>query len=50
MKHLLLVALLAMTVGVSFGKVEPYKGSRIFWDMSSKTTIFPSGTYSRMIQ
>lgn len=28
----------------------PYKGARIFWDMSSQATVFSSGGYSRMIK
>lgn len=31
-------------------RVEPYKGSRIFWDVSSERTIFAPGNYARMIQ
>lgn len=29
---------------------EPYKGSRIFWDMRSQQTIFDGGWYARLIQ
>jgi hypothetical protein len=28
----------------------PYQGSRIFWNMGSQTTVFPSGGYARMIE
>jgi hypothetical protein len=31
-------------------RVEPYSGSRIFWDISSERTIFAPGNYARMIQ
>lgn len=31
-------------------RVEPYSGSRIFWDVSSERTIFAPGNYARMIQ
>lgn len=30
--------------------VTPYKGSRIFWDLGSYKTIFPTGVYGRLIQ
>lgn len=31
-------------------KHEPYSGSRIYWDISSKKLLFPSGNYARVIQ
>lgn len=31
-------------------RVEPYKGSRIFWDTATRTTIFRGGGYSRVIE
>ncbi len=31
-------------------RVEPYAGSRIFWDVDSKVTIFERGNYARMIE
>lgn len=31
-------------------RVEPYMGSRIFWDISSERTVFAPGNYARMIQ
>lgn len=31
-------------------KHEPYENSRIYWDINSKTTLFPSGNYARIIQ
>ena len=31
-------------------RVEPYTGSRIFWDISSERTVFAPGNYARMIQ
>ena len=45
---LLVCNLIAITIGAE--KVTPYKGSRIFWDTSTRTTVFPAGTYSRLIQ
>ena len=35
--------------GISKG-ATPYKGPRIFWDLSSLSTVFSSGGYARMIQ
>lgn len=29
---------------------EPYNGSRIYWDISSKKMLFTSGTYARIIE
>lgn len=29
---------------------EPYQGSRLFWDLASRTTVFTSASYARMIQ
>ena len=29
---------------------SPYKGSRVFWGLSSQKEIFPSGNYARIIQ
>lgn len=48
--NLLLLLLLGCNLMVLAGKVEPYKGSRIFWDQSSRTTVFQSGGYPRIIQ
>lgn len=31
-------------------RIEPYKGSRIFWDIDSKVTVFEKGNYARMIE
>lgn len=31
-------------------KAEPYTGSRIFWDLSTRKTVFESGIYSRIIE
>ena len=50
----LLTALLALAVPaasfVASAKYhEPYEGSRIFWDVNSKKTLFPSGNYARII-
>ena len=36
---------------LAFGqRIEPYQGSRIFWDLDSQRTIFSPGTYARLIQ
>lgn len=51
-KHLLtiLLVLFSGAVSVSAEGVKPYDGSRIFWDLSSRTTVFASGVYARIIQ
>jgi hypothetical protein len=51
-KHILL-SLCLLIMSLSSMKAEeftPYKGSRIFWDTSTLSTIFSSGWYSRIIQ
>lgn len=51
MKKMLLLAFLATSVLSLWAKrVEPYVGSRIFWDMRSQQTLFDDGWYARMIQ
>lgn len=51
MKRFYLVPLLLTCILSMFAKrVEPYSGSRIFWDMRSQQTLFNDGWYSRMIQ
>ena len=40
----------AGTLTVSARKMEPYEGSRIYWDISTQKPVFPSGNYGRMIQ
>ena len=49
-KFLLLLIVLVIVVPVLCQRVTPYKGSRIFWDTSSQTTVFTSGNYARMIE
>lgn len=49
-KRLIFTTLCATSLVALAEKTEPYQGSRIFWDLNSKTTIFSSGTYSRMIE
>ena len=50
-KNILITLLTALiSVCCICQQVTPYQGSRIFWDMSSQTTIFSSGTYARLIQ
>ncbi|CCY37355.1 putative uncharacterized protein [Tannerella sp. CAG:118] len=46
----LAIILTAITSVVHAKRVDPYKGSRIFWDTSSQTTIFPTGNYARLIE
>lgn len=31
-------------------RVSPYSGSRIFWDLNSRKTVFSSGGYARLIE
>jgi hypothetical protein len=50
-KKLLFCVLLSAFCFSAFGqRVRAYKGSRIFWDISSKTTVINGGNYARMIQ
>lgn len=42
--------LLSVTFSVMAEDVTPYCGSRIFWDLSTRKTVFSSGGYSRIIQ
>lgn len=51
-KRLLTTALTALALACPAGAetTTPYNGSRIFWDMSSRTTVFANGGYARMIQ
>ena len=46
----LAIILTAITSVAHAKRVDPYKGSRIFWDTSSQTTIFPTGNYARLIE
>lgn len=50
MKHIILTLALVVSFSATAQRTAPYKGSRIFWDMSSQVTVFPSGNYARMIQ
>ncbi len=51
MKNLLSVMMATLfVVGVYAKQMEPYKGSRIFWDESTEQKIFSSGGYARIIQ
>lgn len=45
----ILIALVFTLSALAEGET-PYKGSRIFWDTATKTTVFPNGGYARMIQ
>ena len=42
--------LLSVTFSARAEDVTPYSGSRIFWDLSTRKTVFNAGGYSRMIQ
>ena len=41
---------LSVTFLAVAGNVTPYKGSRIFWDTTSRSVVFGTGWYARMIQ
>ena len=45
-----IITLCWITFSAFAENVSPYTGSRIFWDTSTRTTIFNNGWYSRMIQ
>lgn len=48
-KFLILSLLIAGAVATAAGAtVAPYGGARIFWDMSTESTVFPSGGYARV--
>lgn len=47
---LLLAFWLAGGFSASAENREPYKGARIFWDTTTRKTVFSSGGYSRIIQ
>lgn len=48
--QIIVLTLLSAVCSVMADNTTPYSGSRIFWDMSSRRTVFNSGGYSRMIQ
>jgi len=51
LKKFILLALVSLISPTLFGqRVTPYQGSRIFWDINSRTTVFTSGNYARMIE
>jgi hypothetical protein len=50
MKKLLILFLLVVSASAFGQRVTPYQGSRLFWDMNSQITLFPSGGYARMIE
>lgn len=49
-RNALTLLLLCLTLAIRAIDHEPYNQSRIFWDTSTRTTVFNSGGYSRMIQ
>lgn len=50
MKHLLLLAFIIGLPSLTFSQVAPYTHSRIFWDTTTRHTVFASGGYARIIQ
>ncbi len=50
MKRLLLLLTLFACLQSHAERVEPYQGSRIFWDTSTRKTIFGGAGYARIIQ
>ena len=50
MKIKILLSILAVTFGAFAEQKAPYSGSRIFWDINTKKTIFENGIYSRLIE
>jgi len=52
-KHLLVLivsTLFSVSLASFAARRQPYKGSRIFWDNSTRRTVFGSGGYARVIQ
>lgn len=55
MKKNFIITLLLVFGQVAFSsvcaeEVTPYQGSRIFWDMQTRTTVFYNGGYGRVLQ
>ncbi len=50
LKPLVILSLAAMAPTARAVWHEPYDGSRIYWDLSSQSVLFPSGNYARIIQ
>jgi hypothetical protein len=53
MKNKLYAVLLLMSIfsiGISAKRIDPYSSSRLFWDMTTRKTVFSGGLYARMIQ
>ncbi len=47
----LLLAVVALALGMQAKQMEPYEGSRIFWDTTTEQELFPAhGNYARIIQ
>lgn len=44
------IILIGFTLLAKADSVKPYVGSRIFWDTSTRVTVFSGGGYPRMIQ
>jgi hypothetical protein len=45
-----LMLMTIFTISISAKRVEPYNSSRLFWDMTTRQTIFTNGLYARAIQ
>jgi len=52
MKKTFLTLLFSALLPTMFSLVAaaPYQGSRIFWDLTSRTRVFPNGNYARIIE
>ena len=50
MKRLLSLTLAFYMTALAFSQVEPYTHSRIFWDTTTRRTVFASGGYARIIE
>ncbi len=49
-KIIFIITALLMTVGSYAKRMDPYQGSRIFWDKNSRQTLFSEGNYARIIE
>lgn len=50
MRSILSLFIVLVCLSSCYGRIKPYKGSRIFWDIDSKMTVFERGNYARMIE
>lgn len=49
-KVLILTIFTVVTISAQAEVVTPYNGTRIFWDLISRSTVFTNGWYSRMVE